>query len=185
VKRPISPKRLVRLARDLAGVDAGPGQPRNVNLRRAVSTAYYGLFHRLALDVARNALPGATDDEIRGVARYISHTAIKEVCEWIGDKGTKKHLGPVVERLRRDPDVTLVAQAFLRLHEQREAPDYDHGADLRYRCISYDVDAHITEDIDWPRPVAERRSAETRHPATTTYGGRPRLGSARVSGTPL
>lgn len=40
MKREIKPLWLIRLARELGGVEASRGQPRNTDLRRAVSTAY-------------------------------------------------------------------------------------------------------------------------------------------------
>src|SRR5712692_884949 len=64
MQRPIKPEWLLRLARELAGERAGQGQPRNTNLRRATSSAYYALFHGIALAVADEALPSASDNEL-------------------------------------------------------------------------------------------------------------------------
>jgi hypothetical protein len=46
--RPIHPGELLDLADRLAGRGSGPGRPRMIELRRAVSSAYYALFHELA-----------------------------------------------------------------------------------------------------------------------------------------
>jgi hypothetical protein len=44
MQRPIKPEWLLRQADDLAGRVAGVGQPRNADLRRATSAAYYALY---------------------------------------------------------------------------------------------------------------------------------------------
>lgn len=36
-----------------------------------------------ALEVIRHSLPGGSDDEVLGAARYVSHTSIKQLCAWI------------------------------------------------------------------------------------------------------
>ncbi len=43
--RPLYPEDLIWLAHSLAGGGAGPGRPRAIALRRAVSSAYYAMFH--------------------------------------------------------------------------------------------------------------------------------------------
>lgn len=126
MQRPIRPRWLLRFAAELAG--EGRGQPRNTNLRRAASTAYYALFHALALAVVRHSLPGGSTNEIYSAARYVSHSSIKQVCEWIAGDTPPRYLLDIVERLRTNVDVTAVANTFIDLHEQRERADYDHLA---------------------------------------------------------
>jgi hypothetical protein len=130
MQRPIKPEWLIRLARELAGEGAGQGQPRNTNLRRATSSAYYGLFHTITLAISGEALPNASADEPYGYARYVNHTAVKEVCEWISGNQPPEHLKNVINRLRNNGSLSAVASAFVALHEQREAADYDHLADF-------------------------------------------------------
>jgi hypothetical protein len=128
VQRPIRPRWLLRLAAELAG--EGRGQPRNTNLRRAASTAYYALFHELTLAVVRHSLPGGSPQDVYAAARYVSHASIKQVCAWIAGDTPPLHLVGIVDRLRNNPDLTAVATAFVDLHEQRERADYDHLADF-------------------------------------------------------
>ena len=128
MRRPIRPRWLLRLAKDLAG--EGRGQPRSTNLRRAASTAYYALFHQLALAVVQHALPGGRDEEVHAAARYISHASIKQVCAWMAGDTPPQHLTGIISRLRHNVDLTAVATAFVDLHEQRERADYDHLADF-------------------------------------------------------
>lgn len=130
MKRPIRPAWLLRLARELVPEAAGQGQPRNTNLRRATSTAYYALFHAIASGAAEHALPAASDAERHSYTRYVSHTSIKAVCGWIAGDAPPVHLTTTVSRLRQNPTLSDVAATFLALHEARESADYDHDADM-------------------------------------------------------
>lgn len=130
MRRPIKPAWLLRLARELAGEGAAQGQPRNTNLRRAASTAYYALFHAISLGVAAEALPNAALGEQYAYARYITHTSVRKCCAWIAGEGPPKHLDATVKRLRMNTALSDVAAAFIALYEAREAADYDHDADI-------------------------------------------------------
>jgi hypothetical protein len=130
VRRPIRPTWLLRLAAELAGEGAGQGQPRNTNLRRATSSAYYALFHAIGLAVASGELPNASEAERHGYARYVTHTAVKQVCNWISGETPPLHLRDIVDRLRSNQQLSAVASAFVALQEQRDAADYDHQADF-------------------------------------------------------
>jgi hypothetical protein len=55
--RSIRSYELIGLAERLVPADAGKGRPRTVDLRRAVSTAFYALFHEL-ISQATNELIG-------------------------------------------------------------------------------------------------------------------------------
>lgn len=130
MRRPIRPAWLLRLARELAGVGAAAGQPRNTNLRRAQSTSYYALFHAIALAVARSALPGGNEQEQYGYCRYITHNAIRQVCAWVAGETPPAHLAHAVTRLRNSATLTDVATTFMALHQSRESADYDHTVDI-------------------------------------------------------
>lgn len=130
MQRDIRPAWLVRLAEELGGLGAGRGQPRNTNLRCAVSTAYYAVFHRISLATARSALPNAEDKEIFGLARHISHGAIKQVCAYVAGKMPPAHLESTLARLRGNEDLSAVASTFIELQQQREDADYNHLADF-------------------------------------------------------
>jgi hypothetical protein len=130
MQREIKPAWLIRLAEELGGVGAGRGAPRNTDLRRSVSTAYYALFHRLALATARAALPNAAPAEVYGLARHISHASVKQVCSYIAGEAPPKHLDAIVTRLRQNPELSAVANVFVDLQQQREDADYNHLADV-------------------------------------------------------
>ena len=130
MQRDIRPAWLLRLAEELGGIDAGAGQPRNTNLRRAVSTAYYALFHAIALNAARAALPGGDDNEVFGLTRYITHASINQVSKYLAGATAPEHLTSVVTRLRENPELSTVGSTFVALHEKREEADYNHLAEF-------------------------------------------------------
>ena len=85
MKRDIRPDELIELAYLLAGHGAGPGRPRTVRLRRAISSAYYALFHELVDWATWKAV---REDDSRDVerwmmARWYQHADVRRVCDWV------------------------------------------------------------------------------------------------------
>lgn len=93
--------------------------------RRAISTAYYALFHRL-VETAVAAL--VTDPgQQRALGRRFSHTEIRKVCQL----ALKSPLPPIAVPFfgpSTPADLKDVAKAFGELQDQRHAADYDTGA---------------------------------------------------------
>jgi hypothetical protein len=132
----IDPVELLQLARDLAVLD--PRRPRQVALRRAVSTAYYALYHRIVLDGA-NHLVGywaAGDDAAVGEAatRWFTHTRVAAACAVFagatpaGRFGSKA--GAAVAKRAVSAELQTVARAFLELQSRRHEADYDGSVDF-------------------------------------------------------
>ena len=72
----MNPDDLLRIAEGLArgALGSGMGRPRQAELRRAISAAYYAMFHALALCGA-NTLVGATrEPQPTGMAADIPRT---------------------------------------------------------------------------------------------------------------
>jgi uncharacterized protein (UPF0332 family) len=99
-------------------VDWDGANPKQANLRRAVSTAYYALFH-LLIDEAVNHWGIARH---RGrLARTFDHGSIKRVC----DDYVRSFYSagkPASERLLKD-----VAETFSELQLNRHTADYDNS----------------------------------------------------------
>jgi uncharacterized protein (UPF0332 family) len=95
--------------------------PSQANLRRAVSTAYYALFHLL---VEAAALRWSGSPEARtGVERGFQHGAMKSISiqfrkqtwrDWHGNQQ------PVPSAIQK------IASAFVDLQEERHMADYDN-----------------------------------------------------------
>ncbi len=95
-----------------------PQPPKQASLRRAVSTAYYGLFH-LPIDEAVGNWGVARQLSI--LARTFEHRAMKKVCE--------EHLKNFYSSGQPASGVKLkdVAQTFSELQQKRETADYDNS----------------------------------------------------------
>jgi hypothetical protein len=137
--REIKPDWLIRQAQDLGGFTSGPGQPRNSDLRRAVSSAYYALFHQISDGVICSVFPRSARMNQLQLRRHITHASVKRVSSWISGDQPSSHLVDLVKELRSDHLVTQVAQSFSHLLQQRELADYDHLADFRKEVVVVDV----------------------------------------------
>ncbi|WP_309722581.1 hypothetical protein [Armatimonas sp.] len=58
------------------------GRPKQASLRRAVSTAYYALFHLLLEDAALQAVPGSLASWRPIAGRAINHGDVRKVAAW-------------------------------------------------------------------------------------------------------
>ena len=105
---PIDPYALLDHARKRIG-DPVPSES---ECRRAVSDAFYALYHALTLAAASHMT--ASDDPLE------PYRHIRGVRHW--------HVRNAAEEARADADgqVRLVARVMLRLYLWREAADYDH-----------------------------------------------------------
>jgi len=130
---------------------SGRGKPRLVFLRRAVSDAYYALFHRIALMCA---------DELIGRSKQKTNA-------WRRIYRNLEH-GRCKEEFRRDdlkklsPTAYLVGKAFIGLQEARHAADYDPTVSYRRRAdVQVLIDlasAAITSIDNLPNDVAQELS---------------------------
>ncbi|MCW2244567.1 uncharacterized protein (UPF0332 family) [Azospirillum fermentarium] len=104
----------IRTARRLA--TATPNRPLQSDLRRAVSTAYYALFHTLARDAA-NRLVGAESKVPHSPAWVQVYRAL--------DHGTARTACEQVRRQSFSPSLNACADAFVSLQKERHKADYD------------------------------------------------------------
>lgn len=92
--------------------------PKQSSLRRAVSTAYYALFH-LLIDAA---VANWTVERQRSVlARAVEHGRMKRICDEIVKSA--KSGAPIPY------DLKSVAEKFIRLQDQRHLADYDNSTE--------------------------------------------------------
>ena len=105
---------LVATARDL--VRTTRGRPRQANLRRAVSTAYYALFHCLAACCADTLVGGKGAD--RDAAAW------RQAYRALQHGQTRKRFETAIRR-NFPAEVAQFATLFVDMQIQREAADYD------------------------------------------------------------
>ncbi len=117
----MNPENFISTAREL--IPTGQGKPRNTNLRRAVSTAYYAMFHCLAHSCADTLIGGlhagrGTDAWIL-TYRALNHGSTKAKCQ------DEQSLRQFSESIRE------FAKMFARMQEHRHRADYAPDAGLR------------------------------------------------------
>ncbi len=108
------PEDLLQQAYDLANKE--PTNPKQASLRRAVSTAYYALFH-LLIDEAVSKW--AIERQRSILARTFEHGKMKGICD--GVLKSVKSGGSV------PPELNTVAHNFIQLQQHRHTADYDNS----------------------------------------------------------
>jgi uncharacterized protein (UPF0332 family) len=119
----IEPADLTRIAEAFLFIDGYP----EAAVRRAVSTAYYGLFHAIA--AGGSALFKVGVDARRHIVRAYDHRSIGAACRHLEERAAKK-----VRDASPAPDsrLVLVARTFRELREARETADYDLETNLSW-----------------------------------------------------
>lgn len=107
---------------------------RTVELRRAISSAYYALLQELVRRATRRTVSDEPEREAdrNAVSRWYSHIEIKSVSQWVISRSAGRTLPQRIGMLLDQVPPTLVeiAYAFLDLQEARHDADYDHTADV-------------------------------------------------------
>ncbi|BCM91613.1 hypothetical protein IAD21_03488 [Abditibacteriota bacterium] len=118
---------LLSQARHLAGRDKS--RPQQANLRRAVSAAYYGVFHLLCEDAAGIFIgKGPKNAKMRQLMmRAFIHTQMREACDIVLSSNPSPLFREQFALLNPLASVELqrLAQAFKELQLQRHRADYD------------------------------------------------------------
>ncbi|HXB69423.1 MAG TPA: hypothetical protein VNY05_14330 [Candidatus Acidoferrales bacterium] len=100
-------------------------RPRQASLRRAVSTAYYALFHLLVSEATRNWKRASQRDVL---ARAFDHGKMRAACE-----KKRKELEHSMKTSLSPGDLTIARQLhslvdrFPQSQEQRHKADYDNS----------------------------------------------------------
>ena len=144
----MEPLDLIATARDLAGTPGGP-LPRQTNLRRAVSTTYYALFHCLANNCA-DMLAGAdasNRDELAWEQAYrsLEHGTAARRCD---SQGMARFPG----------EIKFLAAKFVDMKAKRESADYAAELDLAQAEVISDINEAETAIVRFLQaPARDRR----------------------------
>jgi hypothetical protein len=106
-----------------------PKRPRQASLRRAVSAAYYALFHLLAAEAARRFAPAQPHLLRSQVRRALGHDTMCEVCRGFAQRNPSKAVGKLLLG-QMETELATVAATFVALHGARQEADYDLTATL-------------------------------------------------------
>lgn len=107
------------------------GAPRQVNLRRAISSAYYGVFHGI-LAVAADQFVGSAR---RGTWRYdlvyrkIDHGQLRKLCAQVNQ--SERNIEPYAPPNGFDRGIKDFARGLLELQQKRHSADYNPSYKVR------------------------------------------------------
>lgn len=107
---------LLQQALDL--IHKEPRRPKQASLRRAVSTAYYALFHLLISETVANWKRAGLRSEL---ARAFDHGTMKSASIRIQQSNFTGQNGGIIA------DLKFVARTFGQLQEKRHIADYDNA----------------------------------------------------------
>jgi hypothetical protein len=135
-----------------------PRRPKQASLRRAVSAAYYALFHLLIDETTRNWKHVAQRSEL---GRSIDHGRLKKACE--------KRRALLNDRLKgnpppcRDLDIVrhlhAVTDTVIKLQQDRHTADYDNSARWSRTGVQAKIDSAAAAFASW-KDIRHERTAQ-------------------------
>ncbi len=129
----MNPVELIALARALVnGVIAGSDSATQTELRRAVSCAYYAMFHTLSVSNANSLVGTSTADQQRWSWRQIYRAADHRPAR---NKLTSASLGNRFPR-----EIRRFGAVFAEIQSQRHSADYDPHSDFSATGMSDLID---------------------------------------------
>jgi hypothetical protein len=137
---------LLKLAREL--VDRNQGSPVEAELRRAVSTAYYSLFHLLVHEATARLVSVAA---LRPrIARAFDHRIMRLVCQEYAALAANS-AGQLVTTAGQvvPPEIRDIASEFVILQQARHEADYDTGATIIHSRADTNVMRAELAFADW------------------------------------
>jgi hypothetical protein len=149
---------LIATARKLAR--SSPRRPRQADLKRAVSTAYYALFHAVAKDAADMLVgvgPNRPEKAWTHVYRSLQHGEARTACE-------------AVRNLDFPAAIIACAEVFVTLQQERHDADYnpDHRVLRADAIAAIDLAEKAIEDL---RAAARKDRNRPSSPQEATIEG--------------
>ena len=136
------PDELLDLARRIADIDGE--NPQQASLRRAISTAYYALFHFVIDEATANW----SQSEFRPLlGRVFEHGKMKQACNKFS--GGNSMIPPFEMRATPADHLRFVASTFIEAQEQREDADYDVTRRWRREEVEMQIDSVADAFRSW------------------------------------
>lgn len=160
---------LLKTAVDLLA-GQGSGRPTVARYRRAISTAYYAVFHLLVAEAVTQTISKGVRMKLgQACGRSVTHGHLTKVSKWI-QGSPPDHLKPVVQAHVIPPGLKKIAVAVAELRQAREQADYDTSARISRAAAAFYVTKAAVVFSDWKSVRSE--------PATLIYLGLVALGQA-------
>jgi uncharacterized protein (UPF0332 family) len=103
------------------------GRPRQADIRRAISAAYYGIFHAI-LTAAADQFVGVTNRDRNHyglVYRSVSHQWLRDLCRDVQKPTLPAKLQPYAPSNGFGPNIVAFGAAVLELQQKRHDADYN------------------------------------------------------------
>jgi hypothetical protein len=98
----------------------------DITLRRAVSSAYYALFHRINGDAVKLLAPDVPARTNHRIQRWFDHGEMKKICGRFLSIELEQPLRGLLG-VAASPEIQEVARRFIELQDARHSADYDLG----------------------------------------------------------
>ena len=135
----LNPDHLFEQAEELISPRAG--RPRQVDVRRAISAAYYAIFHAI-ITAATDQFVGVTNrDESRYglVYRSVDHRWLRELCTEVQKQTLTSKFKPYAPFGGFGANIAAFAAAVVELQVKRHAADYAADYDVMTRINRSDA----------------------------------------------
>jgi uncharacterized protein (UPF0332 family) len=138
-----------------------PGPPRQVDVRRAISAAYYAVFHFLMAQAADLVVGSTRRREARYsiVYRSVDHAQIRSLCQTIKAAQPDPRMAAPVASMRTGESVKLFAAVVQDLQAQRHTADYDAAESLRTADAVFAIALARKAIQSWRLAPAQERAA--------------------------
>jgi hypothetical protein len=157
----LSPPDLIRQARQLISHHTAPPPAAQADLRRAISSAYYAVFHFTLIALAD--LFVGSDAASRNSLRYqlvyrsIDHKLFKTLCEEATKPTAGKRWAPYVGISKTGVNIGAYAKAITVLQDARHEADYDPLVNLNATDVGLMIDMAIVCIDDFARATPEEQ----------------------------
>lgn len=134
--------------------------PSDAQLRRAVSSAYYALFHRV-LRAGAERFMGPGSEARPGynlIYRGFTHSRLKDVCKRLDVTSLAPRMQDQPSRKSVGQDMRDFASGFVALQELRELADYDPQAVFRQSDAIGSVEAANLALLAFDRTAPEEQA---------------------------
>ena len=145
----MKPSDFIATAKDLVQASIR-GRPRETNLRRAISTTYYALFHCIALCCADSLVGGSSSNRSEAAwqqaYRALQHRQARNRCQR--------------QDIEKFPiQIQNFANLFVRLQQERHRADYaPYGDFYKDAVVQYVADAEYQLSRFAKVPLRDRRA---------------------------
>ena len=103
-----------------------PRRPRQASLRRAVSAAYYAVFHLVVEEGSRTLATGTAFPAARYLlARAFKHSEMNSASKAFANGNLPKQIQAAVGPVIVPPELSSFAEAFVELQQARHEADYN------------------------------------------------------------